>query len=165
MIHCELVAYTQLKAAFHGYVEQLGGDNPARVVQQGNKPKGKLAYPLAYYLAASDPRKDTSKVAPLRGMLSFTMMCAGPDYLIAEVTGHPHGLRCMLQEAPAKRGMGMALMAGDGEQWAMAIHHAGSSEVESVRDWGLSCFQQFQNHQLDDLFGQARPRGSGYFLE
>jgi hypothetical protein len=165
MIHSELIAYTQLDAAFHKYAEQLGGPNPATIVQAGRKPKGRIAYPLAYYKAFSDPESDTGSVMTLRGMMSFTMLCAGPDFVVADITGFPHGLRCMLQEAAPKRGMAAVIMTGDGDEWGAAIESAGASKLQTVSDWGLGCYQQFQKNNLDDLFGTARKLGPGYFIE
>ena len=61
--------------------------------------------------------------------------------------------------------MAAVIMTGDGDEWGAAIEAAGASKLQTVSDWGLGCYQQFQKNNLDDLFGTARKLGPGYFLE
>jgi hypothetical protein len=168
-IHCELISVTQLDDRFHSFCEQLSGVNPASVVQGGKRPRAKMAYPLAYFKAFINPEGDTSDVQALLGMMHFGMLCAGAEIDMAEVTGWPHGLRC-LQGPLSRRGVVGIIVTGDGEQWATAIRNAGSGPP-TVQAWGHSCYQQFQRHSLDGLFGKLRPGRAGptgqggYFLD
>ena len=163
MIHSELIQTSELNPRFHQYIEQLYNINPASVVQSGRKPRSKIAYPLSYFKAFFDESSDTSDVQSLRGMLHFGMLCAGPELDMVEVTGWPHGLRC-LQRPPSRQGIVGIIIVGDGEQWATAIRNAGEGP-EVVKDWGLSCYQQFAKHNLAELIGTLRPRQAGYLLE
>lgn len=167
MIVSELISSTLLNEKFHSFCEQLGGANPASVVQNGRRPRSKAAYPLAYYKAFVDPKSDTSDVQALLGMMHFGMLCAGPELDIAEVTGFPHGLRC-LQGNPSRRGIVGIIITGDGDQWATAIRNAGSGSP-AVQEWGVACYNQFARNNLDDLIGKLRPNRpgstSGYLLD
>ena len=167
MFHSELISRTVLNDKFHTFCEQLGGENPASIVQKGRRPKSELAYTLAYFKAFAEPESDTSEVQALLGMLHFGMLCAGPEYDIVEVTGFPHGLRC-LQNHPSRRGVLGIIITGDGDQWATAIRNAGYGSP-SVQMWGQSCHQEFTRHNLDALFGRLKPNRpggtDGYLLE
>ena len=165
MIHAELIYTITLSDAFHKYAEQLTGVNTASVVQSGKRPKSKHAYTLAYWRAFNDPACNTADVKALLGMLHFGMLCAGAEMDMAEVTGWPHGLRC-LQSQPSRRGVIGVVFTGDGEQWATAIRNASAANVP-VQEWGMACYRQFAKYDLADLMGKARPVGGGtqYLLE
>ena len=168
MIHSELISISVLNESFHKFSEQLQEINPASVVQGGRRPRSKAAYMLSYYKAFVNPNSDTSDVQALLGLMHFGMLCAGPDIDIAEVTGWPHGLRC-LQGTPSRRGIVGIIVTGDGDQWATAIRNAGSGTAP-VQEWGLSCYNQFAKDGLNELFGnirKTRPTAgrTGYYLE
>lgn len=164
MIHCELISQTLLNEKFHSFCEQITGVNPASIVQSGRRPRSRMAYPLAYFKAFVNPNSDTSDVQALLGLLQFGMLCAGPEISMAEVTGWPHGLRC-LQGPPSRRGLSGVIIIGDGDQWATAIRNAGDGP-QSVVAWGQSCYNQFSKYDLADLMGRMRKRNDGgYFLE
>lgn len=163
MFHSELVATTSLDPRFHAYVEQITGVNSATIVQRNRRPRSEHAYVLAYFRAFNDPAADTSDVKTLFGMAHFTILSAGPEIEMAEVTSSPHGLRCLASPVN-RRGVVAVLFAGDGEQWASAIRNAGSGSVAS-QEWGRSCHQQFAKHNLDDLMGKIKPTiGTQYLL-
>lgn len=167
MIHCEIISKTILNDRFHTFSEQLQDVNPASVVQRGRRPRSKSAYMLAYYKAFVDPNSDTSDVQALLGLMHFGMLCAGPELDIAEVTGFPHGLRC-LSGKPSRRGIVGIIITGDGDQWATAIRNAGTGPA-SVQEWGVAVYNQFASDGLNELFGTIRPTQgqakSGYYLE
>ncbi len=161
-IHAELVSMTKLNDAFHSMAEQIVGVNSASIVQANRRPRSKHAYTLAYFKAFNNPESDTSDVKALLGMLHFGMLCAGSELDMAEVTGWPHGLRC-LQSQPSRRGAIGIIFTGDGEQWATAIRNAGHA-TEPVQAWGLACHRQFAKYDLDELIGKARPLGGTQYL-
>ena len=169
MIHCEMISGTLLNEKFHSMCEQITDVNPASVVQGGRRPRSKNAYPLAYFKAFIDPQGDTSDVQALLGMLHFGMLCVGSEIDMAEVTGFPHGLRCLLGNL-SRRGLVGIIITGNGDEWATAIRNAGSGPP-SVVQWGMSAHQQFVQINMDDLIGKVRPGRSGptgqggYFLD
>lgn len=165
MFHAELVATTVLDPKFHGYSEQITGHNSASIVQDNKRPKSELAYILAYFKAFNDPTSDTSDVGSLLGMMHFVLLCAGPEWDMADVTSSQHGLRCFAAAATSPRdGPVGILFAGDGEQWKSALRNAGSGPAP-VQEWGKACHGQFAMHNLDDLMGRMRPTENQYFLE
>jgi hypothetical protein len=168
MIQSELISTSTLNERFHKFSEQLTGNNPATIVQAGKRPKSKLAYMLSYFRAFNDSVSNTSDVKPILGMMHFGVLCAvsNPDDM-ADIMGWPHGLRC-LQGMTNRRGLCSTIFTGDGEQWAEALRNAGSGP-SAAQEWGVSVYQQFGKHNLDELFGKMRPirtaGKTGYFLE
>lgn len=160
MIHVELILTNQLLPEFHAYCEQITGVNTASVVQATGRPRSKLAETLAYFKAFNQPDSDTHQVREFFGLLSFGMMCAGPEIDMAEVTGWPHGLKC-LSGPPSRRGATGVAMFGDGEQWIAAVRSALSSKTEAVYDWAVACYRQFGKHDLTEYFGTLRPQSGG----
>lgn len=149
MIHAELIMTSRLGPDFHRFAEELNGVNPASVVQAGKKPRSTEAYLLAYFKAFSDANSDTSEIHTLFGMMHFGMLCAGPEIDIAEVSGWPHGLRCL--QGPVNRHGGIGIiMTGDGNMWRTSIQTA-SWGIPSVVEWGSSCLNQFNAHNLGYL--------------
>lgn len=166
MILTELISTSVVNDKFHTFAEQITGHNTASVVQKGRRPRSVLAYPLAYFKAFSDNESDTSDVRALLGMMHIGMLSAGPGYEVEEVTGWPSGLR-FLAGPTLRSGIASIIITGDGEQWFSTINNAGKGGPY-VKQWGLSCYQQFTKNNLDDLFGTMRkdPREEGgYFLE
>jgi len=170
MIHSELISTSTLTATFHGFCEQLTGVNPASVVQKGRRPNSKTAYPLSYFKAFNDPQSNTGEVKSLLGMMHFGLLCAGPDIDMVDILGWPHGLRCLTGQA-TQRGIICAIFTGGGDQWRTALRNAGEGP-QAVNAWGVSCYQQFSRHNLDDLFGKLKPNknardggSTGYYLE
>lgn len=162
MIHAEMISVNTVFPAFHLCAEQLTGRSPASVVQMGKKPKGNHLLILAYLRAFNDPLADTSDVKFLAGMLHVGIMCAGPDFELTEVTGWPHGLRCLSCDV-GRTGLTGVVFAGDGEQWRTAIHTACKGPVEVI-DWGMKCFQQFGKYNMADIIGVLKPHGNSYII-
>ncbi len=165
MIQAELISSTIISDSFHTCVEQLTGNNPAQILQQGNKPKSKMAYSLAYFKAFYEPESDTSNIKRLAGMSHFGMLCAGNEFDLAEVTGCPHGLYC-LQNKPDRNGLVGVIFTGTGQQWHDAICYAGCIvESNIIHDWGMVCYQQFAKHNLTDIIGTLKKTTpSRYYL-
>lgn len=149
MIHAEMIMTSQMGPDFHRFAEELNGVNPASVVQAGKKPRSKDVYPLAYFKAFCDADSDTSDVQTLFGMMHFGMLCAGPEIDMAEVSGWPHGLRCLQGPVNRRGGVGI-IMTGDGVQWRTAIQIA-SWGIPAVVEWGATCLNQFSSLDLSDL--------------
>ena len=162
MFHAELISYSTIDPKFHTFAEQITGVNSAQIVQANRRPRGEHAYLLAYYKAFNNPKADTAEVKDLLGMAHFTMLCMAPSFDMCEITGTPHGLKC-LSAPESRRGVSSVLFSGDGEQWATALKNAGSGS-ESLQQWGSSCHKQFAMNNLDDLFGRMRPQGGTQYL-
>lgn len=149
MIHAEMIMTSYLNESFHRFAEELNGINPASVVQAGKKPRSRAAYPLAYFKAFCDPDSDTSDIQVLFGMMHFGMLCAGPEVDMAEVSGWPHGLRCLQGPVNRRGGVGI-IITGDGAMWRTAIQNAACA-MPSVNEWGVTCLKQFNAHNLGYL--------------
>lgn len=167
MIHTELIMTTILRDSFHNISEQIKDVNPAQVLQQSKKkPLSKMAYPLAHLKIFQDENSEPSDVKHLLGFSSFGMLVMGIEVDISEITGWSHGLRC-LQTPLKKRGTMGLVMYGDAEQWVNAINNAAKGP-EPVKDWGVSCYQQFARHNLTDIIGvltETYGKNKGYFLK
>lgn len=163
MIHSELIMGSILSEKFHQYVKQLLGYNPASELQQKRRPRTEKLYPLAYFKLFNDRDALTQDVTSLFGMLHFGMLSAGNELDMSEVSGWPHGLKC-LQSQPSRRGVSALIMTGDGETWVAALRNAGDS-TNAVQEWGKSCYSQFAKHNLSECFGTIQNKtGSGYLL-
>lgn len=123
-----------------------------------------MARPLAYFKAFHRPDSDTKQVKALFGMLSFGMLCAGPEYDILDVLGWPHKLRCLMGDPNARRGILGVIMVGDGDTWTDAIRGGLLSKVDAVHDWAVSCYRQFGKHDLSEYIGAIRPSTGGHQL-
>jgi len=162
MFHAELVSHSSILPKFHTFAEQINGENSAKIVQSNTRPRGELAYILAYYKAFQDPKSDTSDVKALLGLAHFSMMVMCPSHDMTEIITTPHGLKC-LSAPDGRRGVSAVLFSGDGEQWASALKHAGMGS-ESLQQWGMACHKQFAMNNLEDLFGRMKPQGGTQYL-
>ncbi len=160
MIHAEMISVNSVLPVFHLCAEQLTGKNPATIVQIGKKPRGNQLMILAYLRAFHDPLGDTSQVRSFAGFLHVGMMCAGPDIELAEVTGWPHGLRCLACEV-GRTGLTGVVFAGDGEQWNAAIRGACMGPPPVV-EWGMNCYRQFGKFNMADIIGVLKIQGPSY---
>ncbi len=163
MFHAEIVSHTVLDPRYHTYVEQITGKNSATVVQNGKRPRGEMALPLAYFKALQYPNSDTSDVNYLLGFLQFGLLVGGDVYEMDIVLGWPHGLR-VLSSDHTRTGQVGVLFAGDGGEWWTELRNAGVSDSHEVKAWGRACHAQFAKHNLDDLIGKIRPGTNEQYL-
>lgn len=170
MIHAELISTTTLNPKFDTLAVQMGCQAPSQIVQKNGSPLSTLLQPLARYIAYCDPTYDTRKVKKLMSMIHFGMLVVSNDIETADICGFPHGLVCAMQQVPCKRGITGVIMTGNGQAWMTALSNAGNASA-TIQEWGLTCYKQFANAGMSDVFGSPRSYSntadgfSGYYLE
>ena len=170
MVHAELISTTQLNPKFHKLAQSMGCESPASIVQRGRKPLSEMLMPLSYYTAFCSPLDDTKSVKKLMSMIHFGMLVVSNDIETADICGFPHGLVCLMQNTPCKRGITGVIMTGNGQTWMTALQNAGNASA-TIQEWGLTCYKQFANVGMSDVFGSPRSFSnttegkSGYYLE
>lgn len=158
-----LISVNTLNDKFHTYAEQLTGVNPAEKLQEGRRPKSKLAYVLSYLRTFMDPQADTSDVRPLMGMLHLGILVAGGEIDMAEVTGYPHGLYCLSCPVNARQGVVGVVFMGTVDQWIAAIRN-GLSLTGPVSEWSKACHNQLCDHGLGEYVGEISQKNGTLYL-